>query len=259
MTEADKPRFMRALGALAEVYGDSLSEARYALYFMALSRFAIQALESAIGSLVAEPGRKFMPRPGEIVEAIEGLPQDRALAAWVRIERAAGTAGPYASVDFGDPIIHAMIVRSGGWVEVANWFRDYDAKDLGYRRHQFVQEYQVAERMAGEAIDHLPGIFETQNNATLGSWTRGDMEHRDHVVAIGPDGRPTDRRALPDRRPVGALPETTRNHAAHSHSGQSRGPIADVRALVKRVTEGLPGREDVLRDKVRFDRGGDAA
>jgi hypothetical protein len=139
-----------------------------------------------------------------------------------------------------------MIVRYGGWPTVANWWRDLDEQALGYKRHAFLQEFKVAERLAAsmpsEQIDHLPGIFEIENAQTRGSWTRGDLLHRDDVEVIGPSGEPVAHRMLPAPTGRAALPE-----AAPAE------PV-DVKSLVQSVVKSLPTHEDVLRDKVRFDR-----
>ncbi len=227
MIDVDKIRFGRALGALAEVYGATVSPGLASAYFHSLSRFDIVDLEAAMHALLAEPGRAFMPKPGEIVAKIEGLPDERALRAWVRIETAAREVGAYASVDFQDPVLHAVIVQYGGWQEVCNWAR-LPGDAYGYKRHEFLQAFKLAEKLApsmSEPIPHLPGIFEIQNQANRGAWVRGALDYQDVVQVIGPHGYAVTQRALPASRPVGALgpgPELPNE------------PV-DVKALVEQV------------------------
>ena len=195
MTDHDHERFAQVLQVLAEAMGETLAPARVAIYFKVLSRFEIEALERA--AYIHIERSKFFPKPAELIELIEGTIDDKAVLAWSRTLRAIETVGTYESVDFGDAILHATITAMGGWTEAWRWER-MDSKEQGYLRHQFCVTYEALTRQPpdmGWATRPLIGQAEGQNRLTRATWARGH-EHEEVILAIGPDGRVIDRRAI---------------------------------------------------------------
>jgi hypothetical protein len=101
------------------------------------------------------------PVPATFLKAAGEDPQSRARAAVGAVIAAAAKLGPYRSVSFGDPALHATIQRFGGWVEVCGWSQE----DWKYSEKRFVESYaaDVAAGVGGPA--RLVGIAERGNAA----------------------------------------------------------------------------------------------
>lgn len=198
MTDDDRERFARVILMIAETYKDSFSTPRHELYFQSLRRFEIDDIERALPIMIADPVRKFSPRPSDFVETIEGTPTDRALRSVTRVEVAAAAVGPYHSVTFGSDLegrlIHALIEHLGGWVAVCNRFAD--SKDRGFLIAEFTKLHRMFEKTRPNVVmDHMPGIFEVTNRVTRGSWDHG-IEHQEVLHVIDAHGRSATQRPL---------------------------------------------------------------
>ena len=207
MTDNDRERFARVILMISEVYKDTFSAPRTELYFQSLKRFDIDDIERALPIMIADPGRRFSPKPGDFVESIEGTPTDRALRSVTRVEVAAASVGPYHSVTFGPDaegrLIHSLIEHLGGWVTVCNRFSD--SKDRGFLVAEFTKLHRMFEKVRPPVVpDHLPGIFETTNRQTRGSWDHA-VEHLDALYEISRSGHPVTQQALPAAPPRPAL------------------------------------------------------
>ena len=118
---------------------------------------------AALSRHIAHPDRgRFAPQPADIVFFLEGGTEDRALFAWSRVESAIRHVGPYQTVVFDDPAIHAAIDGMGGWMLLCNMSDD----ELPFRRNEFVKRYRaLAERGVFEYPRRLVGIAEHHNSA----------------------------------------------------------------------------------------------
>lgn len=222
-TPAERTKFGQAMVVMAEVFGETLSELRLGAYFESLRRFDLAQVEGGIVTATARAGQKFMPKPGEIAEAIEGPGASRALLAWNRVERAMANVGSYESVDFQDSALHAVLDRLGGWVAVCDW-REFRPLDMSFKAKDFMTLYDLlSTRDHGPRIDYLPGRVQLQRGKD-GWLKRFGVEPR----IIGLDGRWTgETTALPD------------NQQRKELSAPDDGPV-DVKVLVARVLEGTP-------------------
>ena len=78
MTDADREPFARVIAMMFEKYKDTFLAPRVELYFQSLWRFEIEDIEVALPILLADPARKFVPKPSDFVETIERHTTDRA-------------------------------------------------------------------------------------------------------------------------------------------------------------------------------------
>ena len=225
MTTSDFERFGRALRAVAEGIGEAITTERVMLYFKRLDRFDIDTVERALGQ--GQDRWKFFPKIPEILEAIEGSPDDRALTAWTRVENALERVGSYQSVTFDDPILHATICQMGGWATAWEWER-LDERDYGFKRLEFTRLYGHFLRVGvPRPIAYLPGQHESENRATPAMWKHG-LDHADEIHRIGTSGAPVgilprdDRRALQgDMRPL-ALSSAVHDPGRHHDTGKDK-------------------------------------
>src|SRR3990167_4598232 len=147
MQRSDMAAFGRELIVTAEVFGDTLSEARTLGYFEALMDLPLDAV--LVGLRHARRSTRFFPKPAEVRELLEGSVEDRAREAWRRVLGALEHVGTYESVDFGDPLIHGVVEALGAWSQAWAWDRAEGPELLGLER-DFVSLYRLyAERGPG--------------------------------------------------------------------------------------------------------------
>jgi hypothetical protein len=153
------------MAMMGEIFGEAISSARIQGYFIALQEFPIEAVQRAMRHAIK--GAKFFPKPAEIREYIEASADDRAALAWTRLTRAIDDVGTYESVDFDDPVLHAVIQRMGGWAEM--WRleparMESEGRELGYKRAEFIRLYQaLIKHETDEAPKRLLGRHELHN------------------------------------------------------------------------------------------------
>jgi len=116
MDERDAMPFQEMINALGEVYGKTFSKFAMKLYWDTLKGYPLESLLRAGAGLAKSS--KWMPKPADFVEAIDGGVGDRATIAWNKVKQAIGSAGAYKSVCFDDPTIHHAVRSMGSWPEL---------------------------------------------------------------------------------------------------------------------------------------------
>ena len=202
MTDAEREAVVGALTVAAEIFGEAMTAARMEGYVAALDDLAGAQVIAAIAGLTRTS--RYFPRPADIRDAAIGSVDDRAELAWRRVLAALEQVGTNASVDFGDPILHAAVVDLGGWADAWQWQR-LDDRALGFVRTDFVRLYRIHARHGGAGARILQGVEARQNALTRGAWTRG-TDHIDVVLAVGPGGESLGPAALPAAERRRALP-----------------------------------------------------
>lgn len=159
MTQADRPRFLAALGALAVATGTPLDEARSRAYWMALDDLPIEAIERAVRSALRSA--RFFPRPVELREACGDIPPaGRAAIAFEAVRRAIREQGAYRSVAFDDPLVNATVRNLGGWPRLCGQTKDELDK---WTRKDFERVYAALAAVPAlepQATAYLTGIHE---------------------------------------------------------------------------------------------------
>ncbi len=139
MRDADLNDFADVLTDVMSYYGKDLSAFVLQVYFDALKRFDLAGIKRAFGVHVQDADRgPFAPKPADIVRLLEGGTGDRAMQAWSKVERSIRCIGPYESVIFDDPVIHAVIVDMGGWIALGK----VTEKNLPFISNEFSQRYR---------------------------------------------------------------------------------------------------------------------
>lgn len=163
MNTTDRPRFLKAMTALADYYGKPLSEGGLALYWQGLQGYEIDHIELAIGLHLKNPDTgQFMPKIADIVRMLEGTTQDAAALAWAKVLRAVGSVGMYQSLAFDDAIIHLVIDDITTWPALCQTTE----AELPFLAKRFETSYRAYKRM-GEGLPahprYLAGLSETAN------------------------------------------------------------------------------------------------
>ena len=117
MLEQDMPRFAILITKFDEVYDKQFTPALIDVYWNVLKDFKYDEVEKAVDRCLANPEGRFLPKPADIIAAMDGNPHKQALQAWDKAISAVRIHGSYESVAFDDALIHAVIEDMGGWKE----------------------------------------------------------------------------------------------------------------------------------------------
>lgn len=146
------------MGIMQAIYG-KLADNTEKLYLSILKNIENEAFERGVKKLIEEYEYPKFPPPAVIIKYCGRSSSDMANLALMALKKAIHKVGPYNSVDFRDNVLHAVIERYGGWVEICNWTDD----DFNYREKQFLKSYESTHSSGIKGPDYLPGITETSN------------------------------------------------------------------------------------------------
>lgn len=164
MTPSDFEEFSALLSITAEQYGKTMSDGLIKLYWQALAQYDLAAIRAALSAHIRNPDvGQFMPKIADIVRAISGRTEDRALLAWTKVDRAVRTVGSYRDVVFDDPTIHLAIHDMGGWISLCSKTEE----EWPFVRNEFVTRYRgyTTTMRAIEQVPALTGAANTHNAA----------------------------------------------------------------------------------------------
>jgi hypothetical protein len=141
--------------------GREVTEIQARVYAEQLGDIPFDRLQAAGNAHLRE--QKFFPGISELRQlAGEPSADDRAVLAWLALERAAETAGAYADVIFQDAAAAAAVrVMFGSWPAVCELAGDGPA--WGARRAEFLAAYRAARRSLGSTAPvRLKGLCSLQ-------------------------------------------------------------------------------------------------
>lgn len=138
----DKREFLKLLQGVYEFYGkrDALTDFAAQVWWNACQSFEFEELSKAFSAhLVNAESGQYLPKPADIVRALQGTTTDRAAMAWGKVFEAMQSVGAYTDVVFDDPAIHAVIEDLGGWPKLCRG----ETKDIGYTMHRFCEFHKA--------------------------------------------------------------------------------------------------------------------
>ena len=151
----NKKKFSEFMAGMGEVFDKEITRTVSQVYWGALAPFSDEQCDQAFNMALATC--KFFPKPADLLEIIRGREQDKAVEAWMIVDRAMREHGTYASLNFGDPKILACIESLGGW----EYLGTLDEREWAYKRKEFESMYRA--RTSVGAPDHIAGIHEKNN------------------------------------------------------------------------------------------------
>lgn len=179
-----KQRFAVVMLALGEYYNREISTGVLDLYWQALRRYDVEAIETAVHRHLSNPDSgQFMPKIADFVRMIEGTTQDSAARAWSLFEDGLQRVGTYRDIVFPDPIIHRVVYDMGGWIS----FGQKSVKEWPFVAKEFQDRYR-AYRGRGEIPEYpkvLAGIANSTNRSS--GYALESPEHfgaRDACLAV---------------------------------------------------------------------------
>lgn len=193
MTQNDKPAFIQILKSVHDFYGSDMSTFSVGIWWKACSCYPLERVSKAFDKhLLDTKSGQFMPKPADIVRALQGTHEDRSMIAWGKVFDAIQRVGQYQSVVFDDPAIHAVITDMGGWSKLCATEMD----ELPFVQKRFC-DFHAAYGRSGE-FEYPRIVYGSHDthNARLGMEPRnitlvGDIETARLVMERGTAGPKT--------------------------------------------------------------------
>jgi hypothetical protein len=132
-----RQKFSEFMTLISEMFDRDLSAALTDLYWQALKPFPDEKCVEAFNQILLSV--KFFPKPGEILEVLQGSQTYRATLAWLEVIEALSSIGCYQSVEFQDRAIHSTIEAMGGWVELGKITNN----EIKWKQKEFENLYAV--------------------------------------------------------------------------------------------------------------------
>jgi len=138
--------------------GKELNPAVIEIYYKALERFDIEAVSAAISAVIGTRVFPGLPKPAELIQAIEGTPADEAVLAFEEVRKMVEKYGYYDTVKFKYPASAAVIEHLGGWLKISSM----DYNDFHFFEKDFLKMYPTFKKR-GKAPGVLLGYHDQHN------------------------------------------------------------------------------------------------
>lgn len=166
MNKQDEKRVLEAIAGLCELKDKKFSKAIGEIYLNALAEYPGDEILKAINQCVKT--NKWFPQPSEIIQAIEGDPEERALNAWDTLFSAIRNHGRYGKIIFQDSKIGRLVQTFGGWDAVCSWTNN----EVDFRRIEFVRSYKGMGN--GKGALEISGAYSCGPLVMIGKEDKGD-------------------------------------------------------------------------------------
>lgn len=174
----DRAAFLERFMGLCELFSKETNEFNTKVYFRALSRFDVQDVVRGIDKAIVRC--KFFPKPVELIELIEGSPEDAAEVEASKVWTAITRVGAYRSVVFDNAVTAAVVEQGfGGWVKLCSEMR---AEDEKWFRKDFCKTYASFSRQNVRHFGELAGRTAIANEAHF-------KPHKEQIALIGDAGK----------------------------------------------------------------------
>jgi hypothetical protein len=143
MTELDRVPFAEGLHALCETFNEPATDVKIEAYFDAMGQFEIATVLAAMKAALQRS--KFMPRPADLRELIEGDGDEAATAAWGAVLREIRRVGYLGSPALDERTLGAVRELWGSWQRLCERLPVEGPELLGWVK-QFKAAYGSVER-----------------------------------------------------------------------------------------------------------------
>jgi hypothetical protein len=109
MIQHDFEAFARLMALLAETFNKDFTVQRVEIYARALAEYPIEIIAAAVDEGIRR--LRFFPKPAELIELIEGSPDDQAEHSWGQFWLALNRSGTYRSLHCEDVILAETILN----------------------------------------------------------------------------------------------------------------------------------------------------
>lgn len=149
-----KQEFYGLFTILCETYNREATKSLSLSYYMILQHLEFEDFKSAVVAILSSRKYSSLPLPADIIEAINGSSDDKALLALHELEDAMSRVGAYNSVCFKDVMIMESIHRLGGWIKLCRTTED----EWKFLKKEFMNVYKTLSKISFEAPAYLVGI-----------------------------------------------------------------------------------------------------
>jgi len=184
--QKDRKEFAKIMTLLNELFGDSekpVNDIKLDFYFKAFSDVTLKQFNDMALALANTKKFKSFPTPAEIREASEGDAEFNAITAINKLEDAIDRIGGYTSVQFDDPVLHAVIEEYGGWPLVSD-SREFPIDE--WKRKELIKVYQgFARRGTQNVPDRLLGLKELSYKAREEEYVQKGLVYEGRTALVG--------------------------------------------------------------------------
>lgn len=132
--------FAEGMYALCAIFEREPNKILLNAYYAVLKGLSDEQFRSAVTVILKTKKFFKMPLPAELLEMVNGRPQDAAILALEKVERAIREVGSYCTVVFDDPVIHRTIESfEGGWQGIC----EMPLADWKFARKDFIKMYEA--------------------------------------------------------------------------------------------------------------------
>ena len=161
MENCRQGEFEARLGKLATLFKEKLTKDLLDIYWATLKDLDFNDYCMACSELAKS--NIFFPKPAEFRERVVVSLKTRAQLAYGKVQRGASKFGGDRTVIFDDPVIHAVIVNLGGWINYCKLLKD----EVVWWRKDFEERYvnftPLVHSGALRLVKRLPGLYEGKN------------------------------------------------------------------------------------------------
>lgn len=163
-----KQEFAQTFTILCAAYGKESNKALLAAYYMVLEDLTAQQFQLAIKEVLATRKYTNLPMPADILEAVHGNPDERAIIALKQAEDAVSRFGMYKSVIFQDKALQATIEGffTNGWIDFC---KQCGGDEWKFQKIEFVKLYKA---------------YLKQDKKPKGDYLVGWCQHQNEISAI---------------------------------------------------------------------------
>jgi hypothetical protein len=154
--------FAKTLAAAGVIHNREVSEFLIDVYLEALKGYDISDCTQALNRLIKTS--KFMPKPADILEALEGDTHAQALTAWPEVERLARNS---SEAESNDPITQSVVLEMGGWSR----FGRAQYSEYPFLQREFIDRYKTYKTS--------PALLEKATQAQIGTRTNKTLKLAD--------------------------------------------------------------------------------
>ena len=154
--------FAKTLAAAGVIHNREVSEFLIDVYLEALKGYDMGECTQALNRLIKTS--KFMPKPADILEALEGDSNGQALTAWPEVERLARNSAEAVS---RDPITESVVLEMGGWGR----FGRAKYSEYPFLQREFIDRYKTYKTS--------PALLEKATQAQIGTRTNQTLKIAD--------------------------------------------------------------------------------
>ncbi len=189
MFEKDSSKFAELIAGIGEIYNTRFTSAAIEIYWQLLEAFRLEDVRAAIYRHIQNPDvGKYLPKPADIIMAIEGSSQNQALSAWSKTTYAMRVIGGYESVGFDDALIHVVVKSMTNWPKLCV----VDDKQLPFVEKEFLERYRgYVSRKPSSHPSYLKGTVEMLNSSKGYICPKpvliGNVQKAKVVIATGED------------------------------------------------------------------------